>query len=318
MRIITLEEHISLAPFSQQIQQWPFPKDALARLGDITETRLQSMNDNGIDIQVLSIVGRGAESLPAAEAIQFASSYNDFVASQIALHPTRFKAFAHLPMCLPEAAALELERAREEHSFCGAMINGLTNGKFLDLPEFRPLLAKAEQLQIPLYLHPGLPPAAVAGAYYNDLPGSTGIMLGCGGWGWHSETALQVLRLIITGTLDRYPQLKLIIGHMGEMIPMMMSRLDEKFPVNSNSYHQRTISQTLRDQVYITTSGIFTLPPFFTALETFGIDNIMFSVDYPFSTNEAGRQFLDSIPLSMEEVEKIAGQNAAQLINIRD
>jgi predicted TIM-barrel fold metal-dependent hydrolase len=274
------------------------------------------MDNNGIDIQVLSVVGSGAESLPPQEAVTFAARYNDYIAMQIAAHADRFKAFAHLPMCNPAAAAEELERAKAAHHCCGALINGLTNGKFLDHPEFRPLLAKAAQLQIPLYLHPGLPPAAVAEAYYNNLPGPTGVMLACGGWGWHSETALHVLRLIISGTLDRYPGLKIIIGHMGEMIPMMMSRLDEKFTVTSSSYHQRSISQTLRDQVYITTSGIFSLPPLITALETFGIDNVMFSVDYPFSTNEAGKQLLESIPLPTEDIAKIAGGNAERLLGL--
>ncbi|MEV4886763.1 amidohydrolase [Chitinophaga ginsengisegetis] len=316
MRIISLEEHIALPEFAHKIQQWPLPKQAVEQLADISDTRLTSMDDNGIDMQVLSVVGRGAESLPTREALSFASRYNDILAARIAAHPTRFKAFAHLPMSSPEAAANELERAKEEHHFCGALINGLTNGKFLDLPEFRPLLQKAEQLQMPLYLHPGMPPETVAEAYYNDLPGPTGIMLACGGWGWHAETALQVLRLIITGTLDRYPRLKIIIGHMGEMIPMMMSRLDEKFNVSSTGYHQRSVSQTLRDQVHITTSGIFTLPPLMAALGTFGIDNVMFSVDYPFSTNEAGKQLLESIPLPPEEVAKIAGGNAERLLGL--
>ncbi|QJB32868.1 amidohydrolase [Chitinophaga oryzae] len=316
MRIITLEEHIVLPEFAHEIQQWPLPEQALDKLADISGNRLKSMDDNGIDVQVLSVVGRGAESLPPGKDLKFAVRYNDLLATKTAAHPARFKAFAHLPMSSPELAANELERVKAEHRFCGALINGLTNGKFPDYPEFRPLLQKAEQLQMPLYLHPGLPPESVAGAYYSDLPGAMGTMLACGGWGWHSETALQVLRLIITGTLDRYPRLKIIIGHMGEMIPMMMSRLDEKFPVGSTGFHQRPVSQTLRDQVHITTSGIFTLPPLMAALGTFGIDNVMFSVDYPFSTNEAGKQLLNSIPLPAEEVAKIAGGNAERLLGL--
>ncbi|SJZ67155.1 hypothetical protein SAMN04488128_1011137 [Chitinophaga eiseniae] len=316
MRIITLEEHVVLPEFDQEIQQWPLPGQAMEYLADTSDRRLKSMDDNGIDMQVLSVVGRGAESLPPAKAQTFAGRYNDLLAARMSVHPTRFKAFAHLPMSAPALAAKELERTKTEHHFCGALINGLTNGRFLDQPEFGPLLQKAAQLQMPLYLHPGPPPAGVADAYYNDLPGPIGVMLACGGWGWHTETALQVLRLITTGTLDRYPRLKIIIGHMGEMIPMMMSRLDEKFPVTGNSHHQRSVSQTLRDQVHITTSGIFTLPPLMAALGTFGIDNVMFSVDYPFSTNEAGRQLLDSIPLPPGEVAKIAGGNAAKLLGL--
>ncbi len=316
MRIITLEEHIALPEFAPEIQQWPLPQAALEKLADISDARLKSMDDNGIDMQVLSVVGSGAESLPPQQALSFATRYNDLLAARIAPYPARFSAFSHLPLSFPQAAADELERTKAAHHFCGALINGLTNGKFLDHPEFRPLLERAEQLQMPLYLHPGLPPAQVAQAYYNDLPDSIGIMLACGGWGWHAQTALQVLRLVVTGTLDRYPRLRIIIGHMGEMIPMMMSRLDEKFKVSSTGYHQRTVSQTLRDQVHLTTSGIFSLPPLMAALGTFGIDNIMFSVDYPFSPNESGRDLLNSIPLSTEEITKIAGGNAARLLGL--
>ncbi|RAJ83646.1 hypothetical protein CLV59_103617 [Chitinophaga dinghuensis] len=316
MRIITLEEHVAFPEFAPEIQQWPLPQAALEKLVDISDARLKSMDDNGIDMQVLSVVGSGAESLPPQQALSFATRYNDLLAARISPYPARFQAFAHLPMSSPQAAADELERAKEAHHFCGALINGLTNGKFLDHPTFSPLLEKAEQLQMPLYLHPGLLPELVTEAYYHDLPDSLRIMLACGGWGWHAQTALQVLRLIVSGTLDRFPRLKIIIGHMGEMLPMMMSRLDEKFKVTSTGYHQRTVSQTLRDQVYLTTSGIFSLPPLLAALGTFGIDNVMFSVDYPFSANESGIELLNNIPLSTEEISKIAGGNAARLLGL--
>jgi predicted TIM-barrel fold metal-dependent hydrolase len=162
----------------------------------------------------------------------------------------------------------------------------------------------------------------VADAYYGGLPGSAGTLLSVAGWGWHSETALHVLRLIVSGTLDRYPRLHLIIGHMGEMLPMMMARCDKMFKPGTAGVagtvgaNGRTISQTLRDQVYITTSGMFSWPPLQAALATFGIDRVMFSVDYPFSMMDEGRSFLDSLPLAPADVEKIAHGNAERVLKL--
>jgi predicted TIM-barrel fold metal-dependent hydrolase len=219
-------------------------------------------------------------------------------------------------MTAPEAAADELERTVKEHNFKGALINGLTQDKFLDDATFSPIFERAEKLGVPIYLHPGLPPKAVIDAYYSDLPKYSGMLLSIAGWGWHSETAIHILRLIISGTLDKYPKLKLIIGHMGEMLPMMMVRCDNCFRPEAAGINQRSIIETLRAQVFITTSGVFTNPPLIAAVDTFGIDNVMFSVDYPFSTNEQGKEFLDNIPLPSEQIEKIAHGNADRLLKL--
>ena len=327
MRIITLEEHITFPELTADI-----PADAFAahridrspmiqrlqpKLADITGERLQSMDAGGITMQILSVVGPGAELLSKTEGPAFAHRYNDTLAAKIAAHPDRFTAFAHLPMTAPEAAADELERAHQEYGFKGALINGLTGDRFLDDPIFAPLLARAEKLSLPLYLHPGRPPKAVADAYFSGLPGNSGMLLSVSGWGWHAETALHILRLIVSGTFDRYPGLRLIIGHMGEMLPMMMARCDGKLQPGAAGINQRTVSETLRSQVYITTSGLFTLPPLMVAIETFGIDRILFSVDYPFSTNEEGRKFLDSLPLSPAHLARIAHGNADQLLKLQ-
>jgi predicted TIM-barrel fold metal-dependent hydrolase len=326
MRIVTLEEHLSFPEFTSQVPKDFIPTDNFFRspmmdkiapkLADITGTRLQSMDQNGITMQVLSVTGLGADLLDAKEGLAFASLYNDAIASKIKAYPDRFSAFAHLPMTAPEAAADELERTVEKYAFRGALINGLTRGKFLDDKSFDPILAKAEKLGVPIYLHPGLPPKAVVDAYYSGLPKHSGVLLSIAGWGWHSETAIHVLRLIISGTFDRFPKLKLIIGHMGEMLPMMMVRCDSQFIPGQIGINQRTVIETLHDQVFITTSGIFTNPPLMVAIDTFGIDNIMFSVDYPFATNEQGKQFLDAMPLRFDQIEKIAHANADNLLKL--
>jgi predicted TIM-barrel fold metal-dependent hydrolase len=326
MRIVTLEEHISFPELTGKIPaekmphhvagMAPFMKRMEPLLSDITGQRLQSMDANGISTMVLSVTGDGADLLGPDESPAFAKEYNDLIASKIATHPDRFKAFAHLPTTNPEAAAEELERTVKNYKFCGALINGLTNDEFLDDPKYAPILAKAQELDVPIYLHPGLPPKAVVDAYYSGLPKYSGMLLSIAGWGWHSETAIHVLRLIVSGTLDKFPRLKLIIGHMGEMLPMMMARSSNAFKPEEAGLNQRTVAQTLRDQVHITTSGLFTLPPLQVAIDTFGIDNVLFSVDYPFSTNEQGKQYLESMKLSKGDMEKLIHGNADKLLKL--
>ncbi|MBB6128697.1 amidohydrolase family protein [Mucilaginibacter lappiensis] len=327
MRIVTLEEHISFPEMAAQI-----PKDALGgfgqsermqqlipKLADITGERLQSMDANGIMMQVLSVDSSGANLLSQKEGPAFARQYNDLIAQQIAGFEHRFTAFAHLPMTAPMAAADELERAVTEYRFRGAMIRGVTQDKFLDQPEFAPIFERAEKLDVPIYLHPGLPPKGIADIYYGGLPTHSGMAeaLACYGWGWHSETALHVLRLLYSGIFDKYPKLKLIIGHMGEMLPMMMARSERAFKPGNGGANQRTLTDTFHQQVHITTSGFFTQPPLKIALDTFGIDNIMFSIDYPFSTNEMGIEFLSAIELPDEQVTKIAHGNADKLLKLK-
>jgi predicted TIM-barrel fold metal-dependent hydrolase len=326
MKIITLEEHVTFPEMKARISQEDLAKHTIenspaiqklaGKLADINGERLQLMDESGITVQVLSIVGAGADLLDADKGPAFARTYNDLLAERIKANPGRFKAFAHLPTTNPVAAAEELERTVNAYNFCGALINGLTDNEFLDNPKYAPILEMAQQLDVPIYLHPGLPPKTVFDAYYSDLPKHAGTALSISGWGWHSETAIHVLRLILAGTLDQYPKLKIIIGHMGEMLPMMMARFDGKFKIADAGNNQRSVSQTLRDQIYITTSGMFTLPPLQLAIDTFGIDNIMFSVDYPFSSNEEGRKFLDSMPFTPDEMEKIAYRNAEKLLKL--
>ncbi|WP_316823898.1 amidohydrolase family protein [Pedobacter miscanthi] len=327
MRIVTLEEHISFPEMAEKI-----PKHALggfgqsermqqlaAKLADISGERLKSMDANGISMQVLSVDSSGANLLNPTEGPAFATLYNDLIAERITGLESRFTAFAHLPMTAPMAAADELERAVKKYNFRGAMIRGLTQGKFLDQAEFEPIFERAEKLNVPIYLHPGLPPKEVADIYYSGLPNHSGMAeaLACYGWGWHAETALHVLRLLYSGIFDKFPKLNLIIGHMGEMLPMMMVRSERAFQPGNGGANQRSLSETFHQQVHITTSGFFSQPPLKIALDTFGIDNIMFSVDYPFSTNEMGIAFLNDIELAEEYVAKIAHGNADKLLNLK-
>jgi predicted TIM-barrel fold metal-dependent hydrolase len=250
-----------------------------------------------------------------SEALAFARHLNDALARKIAERPDRFAAFAHLPASIPDAAADELERTVSDHGFKGALISGTVRGAFLDDPKFAPLLARAERLEVPLYVHPGMPPADVRNAYYQGFAPKISFGLATFAWGWHYETALHVMRLAVSGTLDKYPRLNLIIGHMGEGLPAMLARCEHQFS-SDLSYLRRPLSETITDQVYVTSSGFFTNPPFVAALQTFGIDRLMFSVDYPYASNEDGRAFLDNLPLSPGDLAKMAHGNADRLLKL--
>ena len=153
-------------------------------------------------------------------------------------------------------------------------------------------------------------------AYYDGLPGTMGFFLSIAGFGWHAETAIHLLRLILSGTLDRHPKLKLIIGHMGEFLPMTMARTDAMSRDETSKYLSRGVAQQLREQAYVTTSGQFTTPPLEALVHTFGIDHVLFSIDYPFSPNARGRAFLDSLPFAPADVAKIAHGNADRLLKL--
>jgi predicted TIM-barrel fold metal-dependent hydrolase len=329
MQAIALEEHVAfpdliarIDPARRAARGYPESGATPAfmrvadRLAEIGPVRLADMDGAGIALQILSASGPGASLLPPAEAVVFARAFNDRLAEAIARHPTRFAGFAHLPLTAPEQAAAELERAVQRLGFKGAMINGTVEGRFLDDPAFTPVLAAAEALGVPLYLHPDLPPPEVGAAYFRGLPEEAGFLLSGPGYGWHAETALHVLRLVLAGTLDRHPRLRLIVGHLGEGLPFYLQRIDEVFADFAARRLARKPSAALADQLYVTTSGFFSLPPFLAALLAFGVDRLLFSVDYPFAANAAGRAFLDALPLPPAEREKIAHLNARRLFRL--
>ena len=330
MRIVALEEHCTFPDIAARISPdtirargltpggIPIPAvDRREQLRDVGAARLADMDAAGITLQVLSVAQAGAELLAGQEGALLARDTNDRLAQAVAEHPDRFAAFTHLPTSAPELAADELERCVTQHKFLGGMVNGTTGGLFLDDPKFEPLLARFERLGVPLYVHPAPPPATVREVYYDRLPGHSSLLLSIAGWGWHSETAIHVLRLVLSGALDRHPKLKLIIGHMGEGLPAMFARCDQVFADEARDRLTRTVSRTITDQVWVTTSGFFSLPPLLPLLLTFGADRVMFSVDYPFSPNQRGRDFLDALPISPGDRIKLAHGNADQLLKLR-
>ena len=327
MRIIAIEEHFLSRGFGEVLQRsaaspggrgQPTPTltaERQARLADLDTLRLQDMDKGGIDLQVLSDNGPVAAPRSGDEAVKLARESNDQLAAACIAHPDRFAGFATLPMTEPEAAVDELERAMQLPGLKGAMINGTTNGRFLDDPAFLPVLERAAALAVPIYIHPGVPPAPVRDAYYSGLDPAVGYLLSTSSWGWHSETGIHALRLILAGVFDRLPTLQIIIGHMGEMIPFMLARIDSTITPLARHLQQPVPEYFLRN-FHITTSGFFTDPPLLLALQVMGADRIIFSVDYPFSTNEQGRAFLDSASISPADKEKISHLNAERLLRL--
>jgi uncharacterized protein len=329
MRTVALEEHFTAPALTSRIdpsaisrrgfrKRTPPPTGAnpLELLPEIGEGRLQSMEEAGITVQVLSSTGPGPDLVPGPDGVAMSRKINDYLAATVARRPDRFAGFATLPMQDPDAAADELVRAVKELRFLGALINGTTDGRFLDHPSYDGLLAAAVELDVPIYVHPHLPPEPVRQAYFSELPAGPARVLETAGWGWHSETAIHLLRMVIAGTLDRHPRLKLIVGHMGEMLPMMLARIDDVFALDID-HLKRPVSRAILDQVWITTSGIFTEPPFLAALATFGIDRIMFSVDYPYAPNRKGRAFLDRLSLAPTDMAKLSHGNADGLLRLK-
>ena len=329
MRVVALEEHFSVPALLQRIDKGaisrrgftarktaPGRANPMELLPEIGEIRLKSMDEAGVTMQVLSAGGPGPDLVPGADGIAMAREQNDHLAAAVAKHPTRFAGFASLPLASPEACADELRRCVKELRFLGALTNGTTDGRFLDDPSYDGLLAAAVELDVPIYIHPHLPPPVVQQAYYSGLPEGAARVLSTAGWGWHSEVAIQVLRMVLAGTLDKHPKLKLIIGHMGEMLPVMLARIDVTSSLDVD-HLKRPPSRQILDQVWITTSGIFTQPPFIAALQTFGIDRIMFSIDYPFAPNAAGRRFLNEVALSPADMAKLTHGNADALLKLK-
>jgi uncharacterized protein len=320
MRVITLEEHFWTPEIAAAVAGERNPKadpgsPLAAELADLGERRLAAMDAAAIDLQVISHTTPGVQNLADAQAaIALARAANDRLAEAVRAHPDRFAGFATLPTQAPEAAADELTRAVEQLGFKGAMVNGHSSGRFLDDPAYDVLLERFAALGVPLYIHPTEPVRAVRDAYYGGLDGA-GWFLAAAAWGWHAEAGLHVLRLVLGGCFDRHPGLQVAIGHMGEMLPFMLARIDDNLPPELTKL-DRLPSEYILAHVHITTSGLFTLPPLQCALSVFGADRVLFSVDWPYAPNEPGRRLLDSMPVSPADLHKIAHGNAERLLGL--
>jgi predicted TIM-barrel fold metal-dependent hydrolase len=323
-RVVALEEAF-LHPrvwdlFPEPLQRKYQP--VRARLSDVGAERIRLMDAAGIDVQVLSHVGPGVQILAdeqAQLAVAVSREVNDWLADAIAAHPARFAGFATLPTQSPADAADELERAIADLGFKGALINGHTNGHYLDNPSFDVLLGRAESLGVPIYIHPADPPQPVTDCYYAPFDPAL-----VPTWGWPVETGTHLLRLICAGVFDRHPNLKVIVGHMGELIPFCFTRLNVGLtmagwllsPESDDPPMRNSVGYYLRENVFITSSGVFDVPVFDCARAMLGLDNLMFSVDYPFQDNFAAMEFLERCDLSPEDKQRFAHRTAENLLKL--
>jgi uncharacterized protein len=323
MRTIALEEHFATPAFMEgpgrELKERAETSGGrlarvVAELTDIGDGRVAAMDAAGVDVQALSLTEPGVEQLEGEEAKRVARQTNDALAEAVRRHPTRFFGLASLPMSDPPAAISELERAAADQGFKGVVINGHHRGRYLDDRFFWPVLARIEALKFPIYLHPTPSPQPVVDAWYGGLSPMVSEMMAGPGWGWHIETALHVLRMVLGGVFDAHPALQIVIGHMGESLPSMLQRVDVMSPAMTQL--KKPISAYLRENVHYTFSGFNFLPTFLDLLLEVGVDRIMFSTDHPYQSMADGRAFLDRLPVSNADRERIAHSNAERLFGV--
>jgi len=315
---IALEEHFMVPDFVEYFADTyqnispALAKQGLAALSEFGNERLGIMDQNQIDFAVLSLSGPGVQvEKDAIVAQKKARSVNDVLAKEIQKRPERYGGFAHLAMQNPGGAADELERCMRDLKFQGAMINGQTNGEYLDLDKYSVFWERAAALEAPVYLHPGNPadhPAVYAG--HSELWGPV-----CS---WTFETAAHALRLVFSGAFERYPKARLILGHMGETLPISLWRFDSRWPKSHQNL--RTLPQPpslyIKRNIAITTSGVCSDAALRCAIDSMGEDNVMFSVDYPFEETAVAADFIETTPVSETERQKIASGNAERILRL--
>lgn len=265
-------------------------------------------------MQVVSY-GSLAQLTPGDQAVALTQAANNRLAEAIAANPARLSGFAMLPWQDPQAAAAELDRSVTQLGLKGVLLLGRPGLRFLDDPGYAPVLEKLNDLRVPLYAHPGIPLPDVQQAYYSGFSPEVTAQFSLTGWGWHHEAGVHVLRLILSGTFEKYPRLQVISGHWGEMVPFYLHRLDDMLPPNVTGL-SRTITEMYLNHVWVTPSGLFDLPHFQFIHTVIGADRIIWSVDYPYLTLDGTREFLAKLPVSEQDREKIAHLNAEKLFNL--
>lgn len=280
------------------------------------EKRLAFMDANHIQMQILGYGDDTPQNLDPAIAIDLCKQANDDLGAAIAAHPDRFGGWAALPVGDPEAAAAELERAVKVDHLNGAMFHGYYQDKMFDDPMYEPIFAKAEELDVPLYFHPAFIPTEISQHYYESKSWTqmTAFTFAGAGWGWHEDLGVQMIRLILAGVFDRHPNLHIITGHWGEMVPNFLERMDQT--IGLTTHLNRSISQTYRDNFYITPSGMFFPAQLTLDMTEVGADHLMYSLDYPYNHPEGADTFLTQSELSTEDQEKIAYRNAEKLLHL--
>ena len=281
---------------------------------EVGPKRIARMDEDGIDVQVISTPL--AQNFPSEVAVDYCWKINNYLAERIEEYPSRFKGYAALPTSVPEACADELERCVKELGFVGTLIGNRVNGGFLSEPQYDPILQKAEELGVPVFLHPGEIPQAVADACYSKgLSDQVSASFQRYGYGWHVDPGVHFLNLILAGVFDRHPDLQVILGHWGELTPYFIDRLDLNLSKEVTGIAHDP-SYYFQNNLYITSSGVWTPECLEFCMKRIGIDRILFSLDYPFGDPEGIKKILEHPDLSKEDREKISHSNAERLFKI--
>ncbi|RAG82457.1 amidohydrolase [Streptacidiphilus pinicola] len=326
MKIIAIEEHWNSARIRDALDRLPTgvrdestahnnQGEVPRRLEDIGQGRIQAMDAAGIDISILSVVTPATQPLPAAEAVALAREANDEATDAVRAHPDRLRAFATLPTSDPQAAAAELERCATQLGHVGTMIHGRSSALTLDDPAYDDLLATAARLHQPIFIHPQIPTEALRDASYRGLGEEIDLALATYGWGWHADSGLAALRLILSGAFDRHPDLQLVLGHWGEMLLFAMDRADSL--THAAKHLERRVADYIKTNIHITNSGMTQTRLLRHTLDFTSPDKVLFSTDYPFHQPNAAAidQLLAAVPEPADRA-KIAHHNAEALFHL--
>jgi 2,3-dihydroxybenzoate decarboxylase len=314
---IALEEHFLCPGFEDYWKSTVGDVDpqilsqVVGRLSDFGASRLDAMDRAGITRAVLSLSGPGVQAEPdTATAVRKAREANDLLAREVQKRPDRYSGFAHLAMQDANAAADELERGMRDLGFLGAMINGHTNGQYLDHPALAPFWERAQALNALVYIHPTDPVAP-----HPVLEGHTGLKRAT--WEWGFETGSHALRLVFGGLFDRYPKARLALGHLGETLPFLLWRFDSRAKLYGVKLNKKP-SEYIRENIVVTTSGMFSAEPLHCTIAALGYEHVMFSADYPFESPEEAGHFMDTVPLPDNVRADIAYNNAVRLLGLKN
>lgn len=286
------------------------------RMQDLDAMRIQDMDDTGIALQILSLTAPGVQIFDRDTAVALARSSNDQLASAIRKHPERFAGLAAIAPQDPAAAARELERGVRTLGLKGAIVNSHTHGQYLDDDKFRPIFEAAEALDVPVYIHPTTPSPAMIGPFLErGLDGAV--------FGFAVETGLHLLRLVVAGVFDRFPKLRIVVGHLGEGLPYWLFRIDfmHRASVAAGRYPsqpklQRKPSEYLKENVYVTTSGMAWEPPILYAQSVLGMDRVLYAMDYPYQFVPEEVRVTDNLPIGEEDKRKLYQTNAERVFHL--
>jgi 5-carboxyvanillate decarboxylase len=304
-------------PVSSYLKMYYGKSEVIEQLTNM-DVRLAEMDRHRVDMHVLSITAPGVQAFDADLGSDLAILANDKLASIVRQHPARFAGLAAVAPQSPERCAREIKRAITELGLKGIIINSHTHGEFLDDPKFAPILESAVAHDAPIYLHPNFPADSMIEPYTRY--GMMGAL-----WGFQAECSLHVVRMILGGVFDRYPQLKIVLGHLGEGLPYWLGRLDNRYQnilkrgglkLLGMNRLERLPSEYFRTNFFVTTSGMASIPPLLYCIDLLGPDRVLFAIDFPFEQTEEAVSFIRNAPLSPEIMRKVTHQNAERIFRI--